>query len=237
MEINCIIIDDELPAIRQMESYVDRVPFLKHLHSFDNGIEPINFLKTNKVDLIFLDIEMENFTGLQFIKTLVHKPKIILTTAYDQYAIEAFNLNVTDYLLKPISFERFLQAVDKIFDHYSEVFTLDTGAPQYRRDFTFIKTEFRLQRVDFKDILFIMGQKEYLQVHTYTERIMTLMSFREMEEILPAHEFARVHKSWIVAIAKIESIERHRIYIGEHIIPVSENYRDEFYRMIREKNK
>ena len=120
MSISCIVIDDELPAIQQMENYIGRVPFLNLLKSFDNGIEPMSFLQSNKVDLIFLDIEMEGFTGLQLIKTLHHKPKIILTTAYDQYALAAFDLNVSDYLLKPISFERFMQSVDKIFDFYAK---------------------------------------------------------------------------------------------------------------------
>lgn len=114
MKINCIVIDDELPAIQQMEEYISRISFLNLLQSFDNGIEPINYLKSNTVDLIFLDIEMEGFTGLQLIKTLQYKPKIILTTAYDRYAIEAFDLNVTDYLLKPISFERFIKSIDKV---------------------------------------------------------------------------------------------------------------------------
>lgn len=233
MKINIIIIDDELPAIQQLENYVKRVPFLELLQSFDNAIEPINFLKHQRVDLIFLDIEMDNFTGLQFIKTLTHKPKIILTTAYDQYAIEAFNLNVTDYLLKPISFERFLQSVDKVYDTLSESQSYEENTEKYKRDYTFLKTEFRLQRVDFKDIMFIMGQKEYLQVHTQNERIMTLMNFKEMESILPEEEFVRVHKSYIVSISKIENIEKHRIYIGKEIIPIGESYREHFYLMIR----
>ena len=116
MTINCIVIDDELPAIKQMEAYISQVPFLHHMKSFNNAIEPLNFLKSEKVDLIFLDIEMENFTGLEFTRTITNKPSIILTTAYDQYALDAFELNVCDYLLKPISFGRFLKAVEKVFE-------------------------------------------------------------------------------------------------------------------------
>ncbi len=134
MSINCIVIDDELPAINQMEEYISRIPFLTNLGSFDNAIEPLNFLKSNHVDLIFLDIEMEGFTGLQLIKTLRNKPNIILTTAYDQYAIEAFNLSVIDYLLKPISFERFLQSVDKVFDLLSDKSKETETGNTYKKD-------------------------------------------------------------------------------------------------------
>jgi len=215
MKINCIVIDDELPAIDQMEEYISRIPFLSLLGSFDNAIEPINFLKSNKVDLIFLDIEMEGFTGLQLIKTLQHKPKIILTTAYDQYAIEAFELNVSDYLLKPFSFERFMKSIDKIYDSYIGIKNSDINEPQYKRDYFFVKTEFRMQRVDFKDILFVEGMSEYLRINTTKEKIMTLQNFKSIEDSLPAENFVRVHKSFLVAIDKIDSVEKNRIKIGE----------------------
>lgn len=233
MKINCIVIDDELPAIEQMEEYITRIPFLNLLGSFDNAIEPINFLKSNSVDLIFLDIEMEGFTGLQLIKTLQHKPKIILTTAYDQYAIEAFDLNVSDYLLKPISFERFIKAIDKIFDAYTETNIKTSNEPVYKRDYFFVKTEFRMQRVDFKDILFIEGMNEYLRINTTKGKIMTLQNFKSLEEILPKNNFVRVHKSYMVAINKIDSIEKNRIKIGEKLIPVSNTYKDAFYLILK----
>jgi len=232
MTINCIAIDDEQPAIEQIEEYISRIPFLNLVKSFDNAIEPMSFLKENKIDVVFLDIEMENFTGLQFIKTLSHKPQIILTTAYDKYAIEAFNLSVTDYLLKPISFERFLQSVDKIFDIFSNTVTHDSSVKQYKRDYVFIKTEYRYQRVDFEDILFIEGMREYLKIHTTKEKIMTLMSFKDIEEMLPVEGFFRVHKSYIVAIKKVDNFERNRISIGDNKIPVSETYKDTFLKFI-----
>ncbi len=232
MKINCIVIDDELPAIEQMEEYITRIPFLNLLGSFDNAIEPINFLKSNSVDLIFLDIEMEGFTGLQLIKTLQHKPKIVLTTAYDQYAIEAFDLNVSDYLLKPISFERFIKAIDKIFDSYTETNIKTSNEPVYKRDYFFVKTEFRMQRVDFKDILFIEGMNEYLRINTTKEKIMTLQNFKSLEEILPKNNFVRVHKSYMVAINKIDCVEKNRIKIGEKLIPVSNTYKDAFYLIL-----
>lgn len=233
MKINCIVIDDELPAIEQMQEYIGRVPFLELMHCFDNAIEPVNYLRANPVDLIFLDIEMEGFTGLQLIKTLQHKPKIILTTAYDAYALDAFNLNVSDYLLKPISFERFIQSLDKVFEYFSKTKTPDLSDLVYKRDYFFVKTEFRMQRIDFDDILFIEGMKEYLRIHTSSEKIMTLHSFKSMEEMLPAGNFYRVHKSFIVALNKIDSVEKNRVYIGKNIIPVSSTYKEGFYLFLK----
>jgi two-component system, LytTR family, response regulator len=235
MKINCIIIDDEFPAQQIMEEYVGRVPFLQHLKSFDNAIEPINFIKNKPVDLIFLDIEMENFTGLQFIKSLSQKPKIILTTGYDQYAIDAFNLSVSDYLLKPISFERFMQSIDKVFELFANRFNAEASEKIYKRDYVFVKTEYKLQRVDFEDMLYIEGMKEYLRIHTKTERIMTLTTFKNMEGQLPSSNFFRVHKSYIVALNKIDSVEKNRITIGEHIIPISDTYRDAFHLILKGK--
>jgi len=228
MSISCIVIDDELPAIEQMEDYISRVPFLKHLGSFNNGIEPMSFLQSKNVDLMFLDIEMEGFTGLQLISTLSNPPKIVLTTAYDQYALKAYDLNVSDYLLKPISFERFMQSIDKIFDYFTERKEIEAIGSQYKRDYFFVKTEFRVQRVDFDDILFIEGMKEYLMIHTLTEKIMTLQTFGSMEELLPKDNFFRVHKSYMVALNKIRSVEKNRIAIADKIIPVSDTYKDAF---------
>ena len=237
MTINCIVIDDELPAIQLMEDYIARVPFLKLLKTFNNAIEPMTFLQTNVVDLVFLDIEMEGFSGLQLIKTLQHKPKIILTTAYDQYAIKAFDLNVSDYLLKPISFERFMQSIDKIFDFFIKTHSVDPQNKLYKRDYFFVKTEFRMQRVDFDDILFIEGMKEYLRIHTHSDKIMTLQSFTKMEEALPSDNFIRVHKSYLVAIDKIERVEKNRITIGDAIIPISETYKDSFSLVLTKGNQ
>ena len=233
MKISCIVIDDEQPAIDQLKEYIGRVPFLELMRCFDNAIEPINFLKSNSIDLVFLDIEMEGFTGLQLIKTLQNKPKIILTTAYDAYALDAFNLNVSDYLLKPISFERFIQSLDKVFDYFSKTKSSDLSDLVYKRDYFFVKTEFRMQRIDFNDILFIEGMKEYLRIHTKNEKIMTLQSFKSMEELLPPGNFYRVHKSFIVALNKIDSVEKNRVYIGKNIIPVSSTYKDGFYTFLK----
>lgn len=226
MSINCVVIDDELPAIKQMEVYIKRLPFLNLLQSFNNAIEPIAFLQNNQVDLLFLDIEMEGFTGLQLIKTLRHQPKIILTTAYDQYALDAYNLNVSDYLLKPISFERFIIAIDRIYDSFHHQKPIEASGSHYKRDYFFVKTDYKMQRIDFKDILFVEGMKEYLKIHTVNANILVLQNFKNLEESLPEYQFIRVHKSYLVAISKIESVERNRIKIGEELIPVSETYKD-----------
>ncbi len=233
MSINCIVIDDELPAIKQMEDYISRVPFLNLLSSFNNGIEPISYLQTHNVDLIFLDIEMEGFTGLQLIKTLQHPPKIILTTAYDHYALKAYDLNVSDYLLKPISFERFMQSIDKIFDYYSDKKKVEQSGSQYKRDYFFVKTEFRMQRVNFDDILYIEGMKEYLMIHTKTDKIMTLQTFKSIETMLPDTNFIRVHKSYMVALNKIISVEKNRISIANALLPISETYKDAFLLLLK----
>lgn len=233
MKINCIVIDDEAPAIEQMVDYIGRVPFLECIATFDNALDAVPYLKMNPVDLIFLDIEMERFTGLQMLKTLRVKPKVVLTTAYDSYALDAFNLNVTDYLLKPISFERFIQAIEKVYEQFKTVDTV-AGAPIYPalRTWFFVRTEFRMQRIEFDDILFIEGMKEYLGIQTRTERIMVLQSFARIQKSLPDENFFRVHKSFIVAINKVDRVERNQIFIGSHAIPLSDTYKTAFMKYI-----
>jgi two-component system, LytTR family, response regulator len=239
MKINCVAIDDEPPALAQMEDYISRVPFLNLQALFDNAIDALEFLKSNEVELLFLDIQMEGFTGIQLLNILKKRPKVIFTTAYDQYALKAFDLDVTDYLLKPISFERFLQSVEKVFDVIKKVVpnlpTVPISIENNERNYIFVKTEYRMQRIDFKDILYIEGLKEYLMIFTKQGKVLTLQSFKKMEEILPRTNFARVHKSYIVALDKIISIERNRIKIGEKLIPIGESYGKMFYSMLAER--
>ncbi|MCK9203940.1 MAG: LytTR family DNA-binding domain-containing protein [Bacteroidales bacterium] len=229
MKIKCIVIDDEIPAIEQMTEYIQRVPFLECTGTYNNAIEPLSFLANNKVDLVFLDIEMEGFTGIQFLKALHFHPQIILTTAYDSYAIEAFNMNVADYLLKPISFERFIQAIEKVYQQFYDHKPAEGDrVRQNPRSFFFVKTEFRIQRIDFDDILFIEGMKEYLCIHTRSGKIMVLQSFANILRELPPDNFCRVHKSFIVAINKIDKVKRNRLFVNSHVIPISETYKDAF---------
>lgn len=236
MKIKCIAIDDEPPALMQMEDYILKVPFLELLKTFDSGLESLEFLKSNEVDLIFLDIQMEGFTGIQLLNVMKKKPRVILTTAYDRYAIQAFDLDVSDYLLKPISFERFLKAVEKVYDQVSTQKTtitpVSTSETPEEKNYMFVKTEYRMQRVDFKDVLYIEGLKEYLIIQTVTGRVITLQNFKTMEEMLPSANFVRVHKSYMVAMDKIEFVERNRIKISDKLIPIGDTYRKIFFDIL-----
>jgi len=171
-------------------------------------------------------------TGIEFLESAVSSARIIITSAYDQYAVKGFELNVTDYLLKPYSFQRFVQAVNKVFDSFSAKKEEPSLADESTR-YIFIKTEYRHERVDFDDILYIEGMKDYLRIVCKERKIMTLMSFAKMEESLPSAEFCRVHKSYLVALKKIKSVERGIIVIADQRIPVSNTYKDNFYSKIK----
>jgi len=234
MKISCIAVDDEPLALDKMKAFIAKVPFLDLKASFSNGIDTMEYLNHNQVDLMFLDIQMDDLTGIQLLEVLSNKPKVIFTTAYDQYALKGYELDVCDYLLKPISFSRFLQAVNKVYEAPAIPIVQQTqiveSTPQ--KDYTFLKTEYRMQKVNFDDILFIQGMKDYLMVRTVDSNIMTLMNFKKMEEILPSKKFIRTHKSYIVSVDKIESIERNRIKIGKELIPISDTYKADFYEFL-----
>ena len=227
MQINCIAIDDEPLALSKLEGFISKVPELRLVRTFDDPVEAIGWLKENGTDLIFLDIQMEQLTGIQFLEVIEPSSKVILTTAYDQYAIKGFELNVTDYLLKPFSFQRFLQTVNKAMEYFS------TKKNSENDRFIFVKTEYRLERIDIDDILYIEGMKDYLRIICSGKKVMTLQSFAKIEESLPDKKFCRVHKSYIVAIDKIKSIERGVIIIADQRIPVSNTYKDIFFSKIK----
>lgn len=222
--INCIVVDDTPLAVEKLTDFINQTPSLNLLKSFNNGLEALNYLHSNRVDLVFLDIQMEQFTGLQFMEALQNRPQIIIVSAYSQYAINGFENNVTDYLLKPYSFERFLKAVDKVIA--SSSFKID-------KDYIFVKTEYRMERINFADILYIEGMGAYLQIVTNSNKVMTLLSFAQITELLPPFNFVRVHKSYIVAIDKIDSIERSVIKIRNARIPISKGYQEDFYKKIQ----
>jgi two-component system LytT family response regulator len=229
MEIKCVVIDDEPLAISKLENFFARVPGLKLLRSFDNALEALTWMKENTVDVVFLDIQMEELTGIQLLENTDLKSKIIITSAYDQYAIKGFELNVADYLLKPFSFDRFLKAVDKVMEYYSTKPDVNK-TPAEENKFLFVKTEYRYERIDIDDILYIEGMKDYLMIVCSDRRIMTLQSFSMIERSLPANKFCRVHKSFMVATDKIRSVERGVVLIGDRRIPVSSTYRESFYK-------
>lgn len=232
MLIHCIAIEDEPPALKKIEGFIGRIAELKLEKSFNNAVDAVGWLKENHIDLIFLDVQMDMLTGIEFLESAVSSARIIITSAYDQYAVKGFELNVTDYLLKPYSFQRFVQAVNKVLDFFSAKKEEPSLADESTR-YIFIKTEYRHERVDFDDILYIEGMKDYLRIVCKERKIMTLMSFAKMEESLPSAEFCRVHKSYLVALKKIKSVERGIIIIADQRIPVSNTYKDNFYSKIK----
>lgn len=229
MKINCIVIEDEPLALRKITDFINRIDYLSLLQGFNNAINAIGFLKTNAVDLIFLDIRMKKLSGIQFLEALKTKPKVIITSAYDEYALKGYELDVSDYLLKPFSFERFVKSVEKV---YNELKTDNLGKTN---DYLFVKTEYRIEKIDLDNILYIKGMKDYLQIITTDKKIMTLQSFKNIIQFLPEKKFVRVHNSYIIAISKIDNIERNRIKIKDEMIPISDSYKDDFYNLLRER--
>jgi DNA-binding LytR/AlgR family response regulator len=226
MQINCIAIEDEPLALKKLTGFINKIEYLRLSKTFDNAIDAISYLKENSVDLIFLDIQMEEFTGIQFLETIKQRPKVIITTAYDKYAVKGYEFDVADYLLKPFTFERFVQAVERVFNNVKEKLTLASN------DYLFVKTEYRLEKIKVSEILYIEGMNEYLRIVTEDKKVMTLQNFKSIVKMLPKNNFIRVHKSYIVAIDKIESIERNRIKIQKMIIPISDSYNEIFFNKI-----
>jgi DNA-binding LytR/AlgR family response regulator len=247
MKLKCIAVDDEPLALDIIEDYVSKVPFLELVKRTENAIEALQMVQAGGIDLVFLDIQMPDLTGIQFLKIASGKTNYILTTAYSQYALESYDLNVSDYLLKPIAFDRFYKAVEKVYNQLlkaepvavalaPEPVATPVSAPHTAQDFIFVKTEHKIQKIQLNDILYIEGLKDYISIFTRTERVITLQNMKKMEETLPKGEFIRVHKSYIIALDKIESIERSRISIASKTIPIGDTYRDEFFKLIDGKN-
>jgi len=226
MKISCIIVENEPLAMERIKTYVEKLPFLNLLACFETGIDALVFLKTAQVDLIFLDINLGEISGIQFLEAGKIKSKVIVTTAYEEYALKGYELNVTDYLLKPFSFERFFQAVSKVQDE------VDRQMNKTEIRYIFIKTEYRLEKIMLNEILFIEGMRDYRRIHTTNKRIMTLQTFKDLEIEIPENIICRVHKSYMVAIDKIESIEKDEIKIDGIYIPVSETYKKRFYELL-----
>jgi DNA-binding LytR/AlgR family response regulator len=227
--INCIAIEDEPLALKKIKEFIKQVAYLNLLECFNNALDAIGYLKKNTVDLIFLDIRLKKLSGIQFLESLQNKPKVIITSAYDEYALKGYELDVAEYLLKPFTFERFLKSVEKVYNQLNGLKNNITN------NYIFVKTEYRIEKVVLNEILYIQGMKDYLQIHTIDRKIMTLQTFKNLLEILPVIDFQRVHNSYIVAISKIENIERNRIRIGKDLIPISDSYKDKFYEILKER--
>jgi len=236
--VRCIAVDDEPLALDIIADYVAKVPELTLVTSTTNAIDALALVQNGEVDLAFLDVQMPELTGIQFLKIINGKCDVILTTAYPQYALDGYELNVVDYLLKPIAFDRFYRSVQKVLNNRTQQSLQPVAAslPSDAVDFIFVKTEHKIQRVDLDDILYIEGLKDYISIYTADERIVTLQNMKKMEDILPSNRFIRVHRSYIVALDKIASIERGRIFIEDKIIPVGDTYRDGFYKHIGDRD-
>ncbi|MBF9141228.1 response regulator transcription factor [Hymenobacter sp. BT439] len=251
--MTCAILDDEPLALELLADYCSQVPFLELRGQFHDALAGLAFLQDNPVDVVFMDIHMPRLTGLQLVQLLPPPaPRVIFTTAYDQYAVQSYTLNAADYLLKPIAFDRFLQAVAKV-RHASPSATAApatsaSAVPEAPgpapapapapADAMFVKNEHRLQRVAFDDILYIEGMKEYLLLHTASAgKILTLQSFRRVEEVLPPERFARIHKSFMVALSRIEHVERGKVQVAGRLLPVGDTYRESFAELIRAHNQ
>lgn len=243
MKMNCIAVDDEVLALKKIQRYAEKIDYLNLLATFDNALSTFSFLRENQVDLIFLDIQMDEFTGIQLLETLKDPPYVILTTAYDEYALKAYELDVIDYLMKPIPFERFVKGVEKVYARFlkekqqhktpAETSSVSNSSqPEY----TFIKSGNKTVKVYFKKILYIEGMRDYLQIHTEDSRIMTLLNFKSMQELLDPKKFVRVHKSYIISVDKIDYIENNTLKIGDKLIPVSNTYKVAFYNLLNKKN-
>ncbi len=227
----CIIIEDEPLALQRTKGFVDKITFLQLIGTFEDSLSGLTFLKTNKVDLLFLDINMDELSGIELLESSRIESQVIITTAYQEFALRGYELNVTDYLLKPFSFDRFLKAVSKAQENLKQQISAPSSAPA----FIFVKTENRLEKINIADILYIEGMRDYRRIHTADKRIMTLQNFSELEQILPPGLVCRVHKSFMVGINKIESIERSRIKIADQLIPISDTYKEQFFQIINNR--
>ena len=224
MTLNCIIIDDEPLAADLLASYAKKTLFLNLIGVFNSAVEGVKAIRENKVDLIFLDIQMPELSGLEFAKILPKETKIIFTTAFSQYAIDGYKANAIDYLMKPISYDDFLDASNRALDWFQTTHQAENASTDR---FIFVKSEYKLVKIMFDDILYIEGLKDYVKIYLNNDHkpIMTLMNMKKIEESLPKPEFMRIHRSYIVHMKKIDGIDRFRVVIGDAILPISDSYK------------
>lgn len=224
MTLNCIIIDDEPLAAELIASYVEKTLFLNLIGIYHSAVEGIRALREKHVDLIYLDIQMPEISGLEFAKVLPRDTRIIFTTAFSQYAIEGYKANAVDYLMKPISYDAFLSSSHRALEWFNSIRQAKTTATDR---FIFVKSEYKLVKVLFDDILYIEGLKDYVKIYLTEDRkpILSLMNMKKIEETLPEPEFMRIHRSYIVHMKNIDGIDRFRIVIGNVILPISDSYK------------
>lgn len=233
MLIKCLAIDDEPLALKQIGAYIKKTPFLELIALCNSALDAIEFMTTNTIDLVFVDINMPDLSGIDFVKSLVEKPGIIFTTAYSEYAIEGFKVDAIDYLLKPVGYSDFLKAANKARSFYENIEQKHTVSTP-GKDHLFVKSEYKIIRVEFSEIRYIESMHEYVRIHRANEKpVMTLLSLKAIEEQLPKERFMRVHRSFIVNKEKIKIIERNRIIFDNNVyIPVSDQYKPAFQDFI-----
>jgi DNA-binding LytR/AlgR family response regulator len=240
--LTCLIVEDEPLARNLLTEYVKKVPFLNLVKACSNPMEALEVLRNNSIDILFLDIQMPEITGITLLKILQKKPMVILTTAYSEYALESYELDVVDYLLKPITFDRFLKAVDKA----SQRLKLPASPPlpsapekvatEPSADFVFVKDGTKLVKINFADILYVEGLKDYVTIHTRLQKVISLQRLKSLEMQLPADRFIRIHHSYIISLKAIDAIHKGEVQIGSAMIPISDTYRKAFKEFI-EKNQ
>ena len=237
--MKCVIIDDEPLAVELLEDFVRKVDTLELLSTFNNAIDAVSFINQNNVDLIFLDIQMPHFSGIDFLNTIEKKPLVIFTTAYSDYAVEGFNLGAVDYLVKPIPFHRFLKSVVRAQQIVNPATTAvqeiseNTTAPELEQDFMFVRAEYENVKMNFADILFIEGLKDYVKIYTTDNKFtLTLISLIKLENLLSSKGFSRIHRSYIINIKHVKSIQKNKVLISDKRIPISESYKNAFFERI-----
>ena len=226
--IKCIITDDEPFARKGLQGYVSQIDFLELKGVCENALELNSLLKKEPVDLLFLDIEMPYLTGIEFLKQLPAPPRVIFTTAYEKYALQGFELEVLDYLMKPISFDRFLRAANKAFDYFRQQQSASGGSG----DYIFVKADSKLEKIAFADILFAEALENYVAIYTREKKIITHLTLKMLQEKLPAGAFAQPHKSYVIAIDKIDSIEGNMLHMAQYTVPISKYQKEEIMEKI-----
>lgn len=239
--IKCLIIDDEPVALDILKDYIAKAPFLKLLQSFRESIKALEYLQRNEVDLIFLDINMPDLSGIQFLHALSHQPLVIFTTAYSQYAVESYEYEAVDYLLKPIEFARFLKAANRALEQFqlknknsSRILSYSNNTIAKDKNYILIKSGSDIHRIEVNDICYVQGTGNYVTFYTIKKKILSLLTMNKVLKILPRGQFVRIHKSYIINFNRIDVIEKEQVKIRDVIIPIGETYRANLLRLIKE---
>lgn len=239
--MNCIAIDDEPRALDVIKNYASKVPFISLKETFTNSLKALEYLQKNKIDLIFLDIEMPNLSGMDFLRTLENQPMVIFTTAYSEFAVDSFEFNVVDYLLKPIDFNRFVKSANKALKQYNLLHNSNEEVKEIPKEektgdsFVLVKSGTKIHKIFKEDIFYIQSDSNYVYFYTKDERIVSVFTMKEVLNLISDDNFIRIHKSYIINLSQIDSIEKHQVTIGQNKIPIGYSYREHFFSKINFK--